>query len=135
MPPDEEGKVIQCAGCGKKIRLPVSPSPAAPPPPAPAKPAEEGAGEFDWGQEFQLEGSSDEPAQPAPETPRLPPMAEDASSLGFESEEFRIDDAELGGAGGAGEKWAGALSAPVAARCCLWRALVAQLNLLRLGSL
>ena len=99
VPPDKEGKVIKCAGCGQKIRLPVSPSPAAP-----AKPAEDGAGEFGWGQKFQLEGSStDEPALPAPEAPKLSPPAEEKPSLGFESEEFRIDGAELGGADGAEE--------------------------------
>jgi len=103
--PDLEGKRVRCPRCSKVVRLPTSARPA--PPPA-EKEEKAGEFEFDWGEEFSLEGEeapkmgaapapeAGEEAGPEKEQPRTP-------GLEFDSEEFHLDLGEQAQQGQEGE--------------------------------
>jgi len=103
--PDLEGKRVRCPRCSKVVRLPTSARPA---PPSSEKEEKAGEFEFDWGEEFSLEGEeapkmgaapapeAGEEAGPEKEQPRTP-------GLEFDSEEFHLDLGEQAQQGQEGE--------------------------------
>ena len=81
--PEEEGKTMNCPGCGRRVRMPVSPERPKEPGPE-RKPEREGAA-FDWEEEFSLEG--EEEAAPAPGRPE----PAERPDLRFEAGEFELE--------------------------------------------
>jgi len=98
VPPELEGKRVRCPGCQRVVLLPVSKQAPPPLPPEAGKgpQEEEGEGlEFDWGEEFSLEGEPGEKEARAQgySAARGAPAGEAAAGGGleFESAEFHLD--------------------------------------------
>ncbi len=60
-PPQNQGKRTKCPNCGKAVRLPGGsvPRPEPASPPSPQQEEEDSSIEFDWGDEFSLEGEEE----------------------------------------------------------------------------